>query len=378
MRRKTVIFLFAFLACIFSTVSISVHAENSYYDTQSVATTSTIEVSENILNKADSNSKKYTDIFSHTAYLSMSYNLHIYHFEAPKGGYYNFYTTGNTDTIIKVYEQENFLWWVTGYNDLGLFDDGCRIDSISNATAVLDLDQYEDYFICVRAWNKGYGTYTLNVEPNEDKINIRYSYGRYSHWSKTGSSWNSALAQSIGTPTIISKIYLTKEDVALFYWALTSKYEIVDPRTGKKFSVESLYNECKKSYVDAISDINTLVGLICSIPKVPSYIGITATVAGLIFDFSYEANTVKKDEMCRILETKCGVHMNPQDAQFVNGELRIVETISVEHGLCIDNLLTSTTDVETGFSWSFESNNYSAYDFDERVGVQYETGEWDK
>lgn len=378
MRRKTVIFLFAFLACIFSTVSISVHAENSYYDTQSVATTSTIEVSENILNKANSNSKKHTDNFSHTAYLSMSYNLHIYHFEAPKGGYYNFYTTGNTDTIIKVYEQENFLWWVTGYNDLGLFDDGCRVDSISNATAVLDLEQYEDYFICVRAWNKGYGTYTLNVEPNEDKINIRYSYGRYSHWDRTGTSWNSALAQSMGAPTTKAKTYLTKEEVALFYWALTSDYEITDPRTGKKYSVESLYREYNESVTDAISDINTLIGLICSIPKVPSYIGMTATIVGLIFDYGYKADTSTKEEMKQILKSKCGADKLNQDAQFIDGELRIVDIITAEHGLCIEDIYMSSTDYESGFTWNFESNNYSAYDFDERVGVEYEAGSWIK
>ncbi len=36
-------------------------------------------------------------------------------YNAPKAGYYAIYTTGTTDTVGKVYEEQNVLLWTTDY-----------------------------------------------------------------------------------------------------------------------------------------------------------------------------------------------------------------------------------------------------------------------
>ena len=113
------IFLFITLLigglCFFS---ISSFAASMYYSTSGVAHNKNIEVSTSVLNSANDSCTKKTSEFSYTATISSAYDLHIYHFEAPYQGYYSFHTTGNTDTVMKVYEQQNFYggqqsMWIT-------------------------------------------------------------------------------------------------------------------------------------------------------------------------------------------------------------------------------------------------------------------------
>ncbi len=377
-KKLKFVFIMVVTVCLCSVFGINVSAATSYYSTKATATTNQIEVSNDILDRAKDSTIKYGNEFSYWAYLREAYDLHIYHFEAPKGGFYNFYTTGSTDTMIKVYEHQNFMWWTTGYKDRGINDDGCKIASNANASYVLELDKDEDYYICVRGWNTRTGGYTLHVEGNQDKTDITLSHGNYKRWDKTGTSWDASWAQAWGAPAIYAKTYLSKEEVILFYWALTSDYEIIDPVTGKKFSVEGLYNEFKQSTSQAISDINTLLSLITAIPKVPDALGTTATVAGLILDIGYNASTTTKDEMKQILTDKCGAKRTYYSSSYSNGKYYITETIEASHGLCIENTFTSSTNYETGFTWTFDAKNYSTYDDNVRVGVKYEKGDWSR
>lgn len=375
MKKKIILTAF-FSFALLMIFGMTVNAASNYYLTKATATSSQIEVSTSVLNKAKDNAKKYGSEFTNSAYISNEYDLHIYHFEAPKGGYYSFYTTGTTDTVIKVYEHQNFLWWTTKYLDRGMNDDGCRIDRRTNACFVLELTKDEDYYICVRAYGTQKGQYTLRVEGNEDKTNYTLSHGKYSHWEKTGTSWTSALAQSMGAASTYAKTYLTKDEVALFYWSLTSKYDIVDPKTGKVYTFDGLRDEYKKSTADGIAYFNTILSLLTTFA--PNGVGAVATVVGFVISYAYEASTKTKEQMQKVLEDKCGAHRGYHSAQYIDGKYYVTDTIEASHGLCVANTYITTTDIESGFSWTFNSKDYETYDSDVRVGVKYEKGDWTK
>lgn len=374
--KKKIIFTAFFSFALLMIFGMTVNAASNYYLTKATATSSQIEVSTSVLNKAKDNAKKYGSEFTNSAYISNEYDLHIYHFEAPKGGYYSFYTTGTTDTVIKVYEHQNFLWWTTKYLDRGMNDDGCRIDKRTNACYVLELTKNEDYYICVRAYNSTKGQYTLHVEGNEDKTNYKFSYGNYSHWEKTGTSWGSAVSQSMGATSVYAKTYLTKDEVALFYWALTSKYDIVDPKTGKTYTFDGLYDIYDESVDKGISYFNTIMSLISS--AAPGYVGATVTVVGFVIEYAYNASTKTKEQMQQVLEEKCGARRENHSAVYIDGKYYVTDTIEASHGLCVKNTFTTTTDYQSGFTWTFDLKDYEAYDSDIRVGVKYEKGDWAK
>lgn len=44
--------------------------------------------------------------------------------------------------------------------------------------------------------------------------------------------------------------------------------------------------------------------------------------------------------------------------------------------LCIENVFISSTDFETGVSWSMDMDNYVTYNSNIRVGVKYDKGNW--
>lgn len=185
---KRIVPLFLTIVMLLTTFTIPVDAASNgtiYYSTSSTATYSSIEVSQSTLKTAKSKAVKKTSAFTQYAKISSAYEMHIYHFEAPSSGYYSFHTTGSLDTIIKVYEEQNFLWMTTEFKDKGLNDDGSMADTRrTNANLVLKLDKGEDYYICVRGYNQKTGNYTLRVELNQDRM--LYSQYGCTKWPPTG------------------------------------------------------------------------------------------------------------------------------------------------------------------------------------------------
>lgn len=108
MKKKLFISLFLCVLCFF-VVSFKAYASSEVYVTAGNADYSSIELSKSVLNKAKSNCTKKSSNFKSTQTISESYQVHIYHFEAPSSGYYAFYTTGSKDTLINVYEHQNFI-----------------------------------------------------------------------------------------------------------------------------------------------------------------------------------------------------------------------------------------------------------------------------
>lgn len=272
-------------------------ASNStiYYSTSSTATSNTIEVSQSTLKTAKSKAVKKTSAFTQYAKISSAYGMHIYHFEAPSSGYYSFHTIGSLDTIIKVYEEQNFLWMTTEFKDKGLNDDGSMADTNrTNANLVLKLDKGEDYYICVRGYNQKTGNYTLRVELNQDKM--LYSQYGYTKWETT----NGALKTTLGGVTYgtMSKQYLSKSDVILFYWSLDPVFQ---DQVGK--DVDYVYTAYKKSFSLGLSAANAVSALI---PMSYAY-GVTLSVLGTILDYTYNSSNVTPYEMMITLRDTCGI-----------------------------------------------------------------------
>lgn len=109
--------------------------------------------------------------------IAKTYQQEIFHYECQEGGYYAFYTTGGLDTVGALYEEENNLFGtVTEYKFRDKNDD--KYSGVNNFGIVAKLDKYEDYFVCVRGYGAKTGSYTLKIEPNEDKI----SHKNYGVW----------------------------------------------------------------------------------------------------------------------------------------------------------------------------------------------------
>lgn len=265
-----------------------------YYSTSSTATKNTIEVSQKTLKTAKSKAAKKTSGFTQYATISSAYGMHIYHFEAPSSGYYSFHTTGSLDTIIKVYEEQNFLWMTTQFKDKGLNDDGSMADAERrNANLVLELDAGEDYYICVRGYNQKTGSYNLRVEKNQDRM-LFSQYG-YSKWKSTDGLATTFNGDVYGTT---SKQYLTKSEVILFYWSLDPACQEL---VGK--DVDYVYSAYKKSVSQGISAANVVMSLI----PMDYAVGVTVSVLGTILDYAYGSSEVTPYDMMIKLADQCGV-----------------------------------------------------------------------
>ena len=344
MRKKILVSLFVVVFSIF-VLTFNAGAASVVYSASGTADSSSIELSSSTLNKAKSNCLKKTTSFSYSATINSKYQVHIYHFEAPSSAYYAFYTTGSSDTIIKVYEHQNFLWWTTSYKDLGKVDDTSKADSNRyNAGFVLNATKGEDYYICVRIFGTNTGSYKLNVELNEDKL-LRTRYNM-SYWDCEKLSYSSSMAGCWYT----SKQYLSPEETILFYWSL-------DPACQKLVGIDLnyLYNAYSEGTQAGIDAANFIIGTLLSIANVNPAISVTASGLGAIISYAYNSTNNSAYSMMQTLTNECGV--------IYNGN-----SWTSSHGLVIKDFFTGTI---LGNKYYFE-----AYDNDILVGAQGEKGSW--
>ena len=147
MKRKnplvSLLSLCVAVACLLPCFIISANA--------SVTTTSgttTIQPTDEQFEAAEDEAEYSATSLSFNISISQSYQMYIYHYEAPASGYYAIYTTGSLDTVGAIFEEQNTLW-ITDYELVEQNDDGCKIDNIRNCSMVVYLDKNENYYICV-------------------------------------------------------------------------------------------------------------------------------------------------------------------------------------------------------------------------------------
>lgn len=141
--------------------------------------------------------------------ISTKYDVNIYHYRAPQSGEYLIYTEGKTDTVGRVYVGK-----LLGYSPVCNEKDdwaGSRRCTCINYYERLQLEAGKDYYICIRAYGSGTGSYTLHIEPYRDMAN-----------SSLGGYWynNNRTTYSEG---VYSVEYLTPEQCSFLYNFLSNQ-----------------------------------------------------------------------------------------------------------------------------------------------------------
>ena len=173
--------------------------------------------------------------------ISSAKQLDIYHYEAQSGGWYAVYTTGSLDTVGKVYE-ENGVFSVS-YDQVAYSDDAYLQKAYSNCGMVVNMDKWEDYYLCVRGYGSKTGSYTLKIEPNEDKN----SYRNYGVWECEHMPDSAAISGCWYT----RKVYLTRQQAILYYWMLDPATDIVSGT--KSYNLEQLNRLYKTNESTAVN-----------------------------------------------------------------------------------------------------------------------------
>lgn len=281
--------------------------------------------------------------------ISSSYEMDIYHYEAPTEGYYAIYTTGSLDTVGAVYEHQNVLWWTTSYENVAYSDDGCQSDNYRNCSMVVRMDRGEDFYICVRAYGANTGNYTLVIEPNEDK-----------KASTTGGLWtcdyiSNAKANS-GVWTT-KKNYLTREQ-ALLNYLLLEGIEWTDPDTKEVINfevIQATYNE------DVDKAIELATKLLSKLTKGKPVVSLSVTLLGNIISEVYSASTETVDELIDIFKEKCGITSTLESI----GDGSVTVKFTAQNGML----------KKTWFS-TFTFNDYYANNDTLLTGEKYCYGSW--
>lgn len=225
--------------------------------------------------------------------ISKSYNMDIYHYECQEGGYYQVYTTGSLDTVGAVYEEQNSLTKTSykrrAHNDVG------NITGADNCSMVVDMDKWEDYYVCVRGYGAKTGTYYVNIEPNEDKVfNKNYGVWKSEHIPY--------MARRVKVWTT-KKVYINKEQAILYYWLL-------DPATviesgNITYTVKELKNLNKNNPSKVVNILSKAIAT--TVGNVNKPLGITLNMLNTFMSSQLFKNKSEEEVMRERLVSICGV-----------------------------------------------------------------------
>lgn len=287
--------------------------------------------------------------------ISSAYEVDIYHYECQEGGYYQVYTKGSTDTVGAIYEEQNSLLSNPTYKRRASNDVG-KITSKDNFSMVVGVDRWEDYYVCVRGYYNNKGSYSLKIEPNQDKT----WYRNYGVWKK---KYSSDLAAGTGVWTN-RKIYLTKEQALACYLTLDGWDFIYN---GNVYPI----NEVRKLYqanIDlAINVVWTTVSSVLGCYK--NAVGITASVLGLIFLEILGTTGNFNVDLKSKLEKLCGIKKKAKSEITANG---IEGSITISYGIKMKEVYTGTP----GRMYIYEFDKYAGTTGAALRGEKWYYGEW--
>lgn len=370
MKKKFLLFVIAFCFLIFFEVGVKADG-SAYYTTYATYTENEIEVSDTVLKNVKQYTELHNDEFAYGSLIRNEYVMHIYHYKASRTGFFSAYTTGTSDTIIKIYREKKIFGFTTGFEDLGKSDDGCLVSYDKNGLLTLRLNNGDDYYICVRMKSNSKGYYNIFIGPNLDKMSTNFY--NYREWNVKE---HAILDEKIHRKCDYKKLYLSKEQVILFYWALCSDdpnmSKVIDSE-GNVITLNDLYRAYNENVDSAISLFNTIASVVCSFSPNP-LVGITETMLGLILQYAYKGDTKTKDEMKQILIEKCGAEVVPVSQYWKNGEFYETKKYSVKKELCvIYRKIASSNDLAQP---DFKTILYEGYDNEVKEGYKYDKGEW--
>ena len=321
-------------------------------------TTGEFDISPSKKDFKNAKNPKYTDsTVTISDSISESQEMDIYHFEAPKSGYYAIYTTGSLDTIGAVYEQKNVLFVTTSYDQVAYADDTNYSPYYRNFLMVVKMEWHEDYYICVRAYASLTGT--LVIEPNQDKKNI-YTGGV---WQCDYLDTSSAL---LGF-WVDRKEYFTKQQALMYYLFLLVGDSFPYKPNGITFDmIRQTYNQ---DIYAAISMASTFFGILTA--SAPSTLSISVTLLGALVDGVYDVLTTSAAEIDQVKNTivnLCGI--SASEPQMINGnQCSIIFTI--QNGLLKETYFSQNSiPVYVSFYSTYNDSNWLL------TGSPYCYGSW--
>lgn len=185
------------------------------------------------------------------------------------------------------------------------------------------LPSFSSNYACVRGYSNKTGSYTLKIEPNQDKT----SYKNYGVWDCQKLS-NSCILSGVWTSR---KIYINKYQAILYYWTL-------DPATtissgGKSYTMKQLKTLYQSNPSTAVNIMLTAVSSVVGIANTTA--GITISIAGLFISECLSNDKSPSEAMRERLVTLCGVKHNANTATWTGkwsstSGMLITETFS-EH-----------------------------------------------
>ncbi len=373
MKKKICFVVIVF--CFFMFFCVKTKADGSaYYDTKASYNEEELEVSSDVLK----NVKKYTEVhkgdFGYGALMKEEYELHIYHYVPSRTGFYNAYTTGVSNTILKVYREKKIFGYTTGFEDMGKSSSVCLTSYSRNASLALRFNKGEDYYICVRMHSNNKGFYNIFIEANLDKMSTKFN--DYKEWNVNE---HATLIENLHRICDYKKLYLSKEQVILFYWALCSENpdetKVVDSN-GNVIYLSDLYHAYDEDFEKFVSLCFKVLSILAGFfGDYGPYVSKGIKGLDYIFKITYNASTNTKKEMRNILNEKCGADYVLVDQYWEHGEFYEIKKYIAKKELCI-----IYREIKGGDSLSqnlFKTIIYEGYDSEIREGYEYDKGNWE-
>ncbi len=313
--KKLFIFISAFvLVLLLASLNTFAQSTSYYYECDGVANSYEIDLSEDKLSKCRNHITNPVDVgnlVSYNATINQQYKVQTYHFYVPRDGYYAVYTTGSSDTIIRIYREKQVLWWFAGFiGDKPTVDDGSICDSnYANACSIEYLAKGY-YYAAVRMYGAKTGSYKMNIGPNEDLL-YRSKYRNYNRWiCENNDPYYSGL--NIYTNYIQ---YFTYEQTVLFYKLLVGELTLDNEYCVKygmsKVTPEGILDLKENNYSTYIDFVGFIAGVICSVAQASPAVSITVASVAYIASLLCNMPALTKNVLITKIKDTCGYYTIP-------------------------------------------------------------------
>ena len=383
---------------------VGTHAAGNDFLTYS-GTQSGIDMGFDTMNEARNNCYTYelpnsSGVIASNATITKAYDFHIYKIHINDTGYYSFYTTGDSDTMIRVYREKMILWWMDSFPAIGdTVDDGSRADSNKlNAVKVQDITLSGYYYVVVRLYSSRTGKYTLHVEPNRDLIyigdyvengNVKNNKYNVHLWDKQHLTFGESLSQV----WLSEKMYYTTEETLLYYWLMAHSLqnmeiditELINSKMSdtswamiNNYVNSEVVNSKLRYFIDAenilkVYDINTDIAV-----GISSFIMGLCGPEGKVASFFYSTILEIFDQVVSMKPSlvnsffeKIGKECQIKTRLTSLSKEGLTSIMTTERNLCVERWFTNTLTMQYSYSVSSYSKNETLI-----YGQEYTDGIW--
>ena len=309
-KKKIGLFILFFLSVL---TSINVFAESNYYyySCDGIANSTEIDLSNEKLYACRdkiSNPVNVGNLISYSNTITIAYLVQIYHYYVPADGYYTAYTTGDSDTLIRLYRENHVLQWIDGFIAFEqASDDGSKCDSNNRNSYSIEYLAKGYYYVAVRMYNKTTGSYTINIGPNEDLI-YRPRFENYNKWECIN---NNPSYSSMGIFTNFYQ-YFTYEQTVLFYRLLNGDIAL-DSEYCKKYKMntvtpEGIVDLKENNYSTYVDFVGYLAGCFSSLIGASSVTSITVSSVFYISSLLSNMSNITRSTLINNIKNICGYY----------------------------------------------------------------------